>query len=523
MTTSELGLAAGGEAGLLDEGLDLLQSEVVYSNGAAEGMPVSLSCRETLRCLEQAPLSSVKELSDMYGRSVTVFHRGLSQLLEKGIVERVDMGAARGRKWRWHVSTEFSRQVGAGFGLWHDEWALCRLVERLPVVEGVYEAVGAVPGLGALRKFQWFGRAVWDAAALYERGWVVFLWTGLWQDEGRLRKLMSRLGEDARRLGAFGKPAWPAAVCFVAHDQWQRELVFRAARRERLSNVAVWCMADGEWSGTVEPEVSRGWVAEFVYEREVVPGGWRRRRDDNVWNVVYGKTAWRGLLAVAEWDRITWGGVRSLVGETKDGRRALTYLHEMVERGYFERRWDGKKFRYSGSVKLRRLMAVLDRVKRSSLPGGYGRSLGADERGIEAHEDGVLYVMSRFMEVGRASASGWRSWEHLGGGGGLAPDGMVELRQSPYGPGWHYVEYERRARGKVRVGKKLRGYVAGARQDDWPVLFVVQNEIMEETCHEVGQELGVRMLTTTMSRLRKNGGPLGRGVWSLYGEDATVG
>ena len=497
---------------------------VWYSQEAVEGMPVSASSRETMRCVEQAPLSTVNELSAMYGRSIQVIHRGLNELMDRGMVDRHEVGGRRGRRLRWHLTEECKALVGAGFGLWHDEWALCRLLERMPAVEAIYDAAGQLSALGRLRSFQWFGRAVWDAAVVYERGWAVFLWAGLWQDERRLRVVMGRLGPDLNRLRAWQVPAWPAVVCFVVHDEWQRELVVRAARREGLEDsVVVWCVSDRQWSGDGEPEGCRGWVTEFVYARETAEGLWKRRVRDSVWNVVGGEFAWRVLLAVVEWERITLAGLRRAVGEARRGRRVVKLVQQMLEAGLITRVRDGGQYRYEGSVKLQRVLAGLDRVRRWTLPGGYGRTLGVEERGLLMHENGVLDVMCGFMEAGLPVGSGWRSWEHLGGGGGLAPDGMVYLEVSPFGPGWHYVEYERRARGRVRVGRKLRGYSAEERQDDWPVVFVVEGDLMEETCQEVGREMGVKILTTTKGRLRQSGGVKERGVWSLFGEDVVIG
>lgn len=501
----------------------LAQADSGYGGAGLDAIHVSDSARKVLRCLEQAPLATVRELSLMYGRSMSVVNRGLNELVDKRLVGRLALGAVRPMRFRWYVKRECSRLIGPAFGLWHDDWALCRLVDRLPVVEGIYEAVSAVPGLGSLEVFQWFGRAAWDAVAMYERGWVAFVWSGLWQDEGRVRRMMERLGEDLVRLSAMGDSAWPASVCFVVHDQWQRELVLRAARRQGVEEfVGVWCMRDEGWSGSVDPERCRGWVAEYVYPREVPPGAWDRKRNSNVWELCGTNLAWRVMLAVAEWDRITWSGVRKAVGESSGGRRGFAVLHDLEKAGYVDRRWDGRQYRYSGTVQLRRLLAVVDRVRRTGLPGGYGRALGADERGLEQHEDGVMKLMGWFMERGLACASGWRSWEHLGGGGGIAPDGIVYLEVSPFGPGWHYLEYERWAQGRARVGRKLNGYVAEGRQDGWPVLFVVESPRVEETFREVGVELSVKMATATMRRLR-SGGVFAEGAWNVGGEVGTLG
>ena len=496
--------------------------EAVNAAGV-EALKLTDSCRRVLMMLEQVPLCSARELSDMFGPSVPVVNRGLKELENRQLVGRLNLGAVRPKRLRWYVGADCSRRVGAGFGLWHDEWALCRLVDRLPVVEGIYEAASVVPGLGGLNGFQWFGRAAWDSVALYEMGWVAFVWSGLWQGEGRLRSVMGRLGRDFVRLSAYGGSAWPAVVCFVVHDGWQRELVQRAARREGISDlVGVYCMADKRWNGVVSPERCRGWVAEFVYSREMPGGAWDRKKNGNVWEVASSSVAWKILMGVAEWDRITSVGVRGIVGEDGRGRRGLVLLSRLVKAGYLDRRWNGNKYRYNGTVQLRRLIAGMDRVRRTGLPGGYGWSLGANERGLGRHEDGVMEVMGYFMARGLPCACGWRSWEHLGGGGGIAPDGMVLLESSPFGPGWHYVEYERRAQGVRRVGRKLNGYVAGGRQDWWPVLVVVENQRVEDTFQEVGAELGVRMATTQLGRLRAEGA-FGVGVWNVGGVGTTLG
>ena len=490
---------------------------------AMDALHVTDACRRALLYLEQTPLATVREMGDMFGPSLWMFSRALNELVDRNFVGRLGLGAVRRNRQRWFIGEDCARIVGPGFGLWHDEWALCQLVDRLPVVEGIYEAAGCIPGLGQMTAFQWFGRAAWDAAAMYENGWAMFVWSGLWQDEERVRRLIERIGRDLVRLSAYGGTAWPAVVCFVVHDEWQRELVMRAARREGIvDSVSIWCMSDERWSGSVSPERCRGWVSEYVYSREMKPGYWEKKKNSNVWELSGSSVAWKVLTAVAEWDRITWDSVRKIVGENQSGRRGWKLLHNLVDQGYVDRRWDGARFRYNGTAKLRRQMAVVDRVRRTGLPGGYGWSVGANERGLGKHEDGVMEVMGLFMDRGVPCASGWRSWEHLGGGGGISPDGIVYLEVSPFGPGWHYVEYERRAQGVKRVGKKLNGYVADGRQDRWPVLVVVENQRVEDTFQRVGKEVGARMGTTQMRRLRA-GGAFGAGVWVVDGESVTVG
>ena len=132
-------------------------------------------------------------------------------------------------------------------------------------------------------------------------------------------------------------------------------------------------------------------------------------------------------------------------------------------------------------------------------------------------------LMGSFMAAGLPVAAGWRSWEPLGGGGGIAPDGMVYLHHSPYGEGWHYVEYERTARGESRVHRKLRGYSSVKRQDRWPLLVVARDGVAEGAFNEVGNEEGVLMVTTSLDRLKRHGAVGNMECWRMYGKDVVLG
>ena len=134
-----------------------------------------------------------------------------------------------------------------------------------------------------------------------------------------------------------------------------------------------------------------------------------------------------------------------------------------------------------------------------------------------------MSFIGRFLGAGLPAAAGWRSWEHLGGSGGISPDGLVFLERSPFGPTWAYFEYERSARGEGRVRRKLNGYGSERRGDDWPTLMVCWSDSVEEMFQRVGRETRVPMLTTTIKRLAEHG-PLGnQGCWSSYGRSVLVG
>ena len=104
---------------------------------------------------------------------------------------------------------------------------------------------------------------------------------------------------------------------------------------------------------------------------------------------------------------------------------------------------------------------------------------------------------------------------------------MLLLNESPFGAGWNYVEYERTARRRARAERKLHGYLADNRQDDFPVLFVLWDDEAERIFQLLGYENAgrpypARMLTTTIERLARCG-VLGEGCWSWCGLPVRIG
>ena len=144
--------------------------------------------------------------------------------------------------------------------------------------------------------------------------------------------------------------------------------------------------------------------------------------------------------------------------------------------------------------------------------------------GIRRHQDGLMDLMGQFMLAGLETAAGWRSWEHMGRKGAIKPDGIVYLPSGPYGPGWNYVEYERRAQGRRRIETKLRGYLSQARQDRFPVMVVCVDENAERYFHQVGREgNGLELVTGTEERLEKYGSVGTVQCWRMYDQQVLVG
>ena len=495
---------------------------------------VSGQCRNVISLLCQFPLASSTELSLITGRAPSAYYPRLWELKERGFVDRICLGGFFQRSDRWWFTPYGASLLGLSTPLlWHEEWFRSRLLERLPVLESIYRAAASFQGLGQLRFFQWFHQVSWDAAVFYEQGWVAMFWSGVWQDERRLSNVFARIGVELEANSTPGIKAYPSRFCFVVPDFWQRELVFRVAKRHSLLHmVSVYCIADGSWagapldSGSID---SRGWVAQFLGIRDMGNWTWEQRVKSSPFEQLGGPLMRRLFLSVAEWPGMPVSFGRAVLGEAKTSLRAYRFLGSLEEHGYLGRIVDGRSYRYLTNNKGRSLLNVWDRVTTGKLPANLKRAIEGVER-VEwhKHERSLMDVMQVFIDLGRPVASGWRSWEHLGGGGGISPDGMVMLKDSPYGPGWHYVEYERSARGRFRVRKKLRGYGDWRRQDNWPVLVVCRNDRAERVFWEVGSqrpEGEIPMLTVTESRLAEARLKRAdfRSQWLQYGEPALVG
>lgn len=509
--------------------------EIGFNVDTLRLLQVSEQCRTVVALLAQYPLVSSGELSLVTGRHPSAYYPRFWELKDAGLVDRACLGGFQQRADRWWFTSQGVAVLGRSPALiWHEEWFRSRLLERLPVVEALYRAAASLSGLGPLRFFQWFHQVAWDAAVFYEHGWVAMIWSGMWQDERRLSEIFSRIGDDLWSNSVPGVRAYPAQFCFVVPDLWQRELVFRVARRHSLlAMVSVYCIADESWAGLSVGSLSdsRGWVAQFLGIRDMGSWDWEQRVKMSPFEEMGGPLMRRLFLPAAEWPGMAVSFGRSILGESPRSIRAYRYLSALEQSGYLSHVVDGRRHRYVVNDKGRNLLGIWDRVTPGRLPAGLRRAIeGLERQEWHTHERNLMSLMRTFVDMGLPVASGWRSWEHLGGGGGIAPDGMVMLRSSPYGPGWHYVEYERTARGGYRVRKKLRGYGEKKRQDNWPVMVVCRNERVEQVFWEVGMDQPdgqppIAMLTIAEDRFLASarGKSDFKTQWRQYGDSAVIG
>ena len=492
---------------------------------ALSALPVSDGARRVASMLWAAVLASGSDLAALLEAPPPDVYARLTELKENEFAESKALGWQKEVVERWWLTDELLVAAGITAPNYHQEWGRCRLLERLPILETGYQAMASVSGLGRLVEVQWPTGTALNGVANYQGGWCAILWSGLLESETHLDERMESLGLDLLDWSTEDQPAWPSLFVFVVHDRWQEELVLRVARKRGIEDqVAVMCAADGRRRGNWTGGRFFAHFFQPIIPMDLGGEGWEKRAERTMAGGEYIRDRRRVSDIVTEWAGMEVKFAKKALGEDEKGRRATRACKTLADWEMVERRQKGGKgYRYAIGSKGFRGLAMRDGVG----SGTYRRWRRVPEweghPQLQAHEDGLMEMMAQLMAEGLHVANGTRSWEHMGREGAIAPDGMVYLLVSPYGEGWHYVEYERSARRSDDALSKLNGYMAASRQDDWPVLFVLWDEAAEKLFQQLGTEGGLKMLTTTLDRLKAAGAVGLPGCWSRYGEDVVIG
>ena len=489
-------------------------------------LPVSPRARHVASVVWLESLVSPGEIAMALGWSIDRVYPAVRELRDAGLVASARLGASGHPAERLWLTQKALEDTEAPTPNWHEEWGRCRLLERLPLATSFYRVAGSVKEMGRMLDFRWLSGMSMDAAVRYECGWAAILWSGLLESENHLLARLQALGpdlEDHTDHSVSHETPWPGLICFVVHDQWQKELVLRAARRYRLQDrVALWCVADDTRSGAMHPGESRGWVHQIIEPRDLGGWPWEDRVRDSIFSMDGRGRVLGTLDSVVQWPGLPTGMVELATGEA-DPKTAQRRCRALAARGLIGSERIGLRNHHYIKSSGFHILARRDGVSNTRSDMRKHRPPWMKRRASQAHEDGVMSLMSEFMAADIPVAAGWRSWEHLGGHGGISPDGMVLLEQGPYGHGWHYVEYERSARARYRAQRKLRGYSSRRRQDDWPVLLVVWNDRAEQYFWEVGRQNQLVMLTATIGRLAAHHALGNWDCWKMYGEPVRIG
>lgn len=507
--------------------LDLMTMGLRSAPSVAETAEPALSkaARRAGALLEQCPLAAVEDLAALLGVSRSLAGVGLLELEAAGLAERAGLGCQRRLTGRWWLTAAgVERFHKGGWGSWNEEWALSRLLERLPAVEGFYPAAAGLAGLGRLCQFKWAQRRAMDAAADYEGGWAALLWCGKAEGPRQLDARLQRIGEEMPGLAAGGGDCWPSAFVAVAADCWQGVTVAEVFREFGWQDsLFVWCCVHQDYEAVGRARPRRGWIYQALQRPGPENWSWSARVADSCWGRQGGSGAGWLLSFVFEWPGLGFDLAAAYFGGAGKRRSVREYARILAEAGLVEVHREQLPMRMNLNSRGLNQLVMLDRVRRAEvLRKTQGQSWASTAR-LKKHEEGLMALVSGLVTAGCPAAAGWRYWEYLAGAGGIAPDALVFLEASPYGPGWHFVEYERSARSEARVRRKLWGYGMVTRKNRWPVLVACWDEAAERVFWRVGAEKNVPMLTTTLERL-KEFGPAGNGeCWRRYGEPAVVG
>ena len=459
-----------------------------------------------------------------------------ARLKGAGLVESSQLGCTRRQRQRWYLTDTCLEQAGMTGCTWHDDPARRRLLELLPSVEQLYRVMGSVTTMGPFREFQWLdglgtrGPSC-DAAVRYERGWLALFWCGSLLSETRLGDRLTQFPLDCQSLAVGAPQPWPSLIHLVAADEWQRELASRVLGDFGMERQAViWCVADGSSTGSKDAGAGRGWVYQPVKGRSASSSSWESLLSGSLWSGVGGLVSARVLDAVIQWPGAHLRFLKAVLHEGRSENRVRMSCARLVSAGLIMQDGQGQSGRYFATDKGLNLRVRQDRIHHLQAKSRTGLSQWQEasptklkRTASKAHEDGLRAVLGPFAAKGCPVANGTRYGEHLGSDGGIDPDAMLYLTNSPHGEGWAYVEYERSARRRSRVSGKLRGYGSTRRRDNYPVILICWDDEAERVFQEEGRRLGIQLLTTTLRRLKDHSPVETSQCWSMYGQLVQLG
>ena len=493
---------------------------------------VSRNAKELFSLMAGAPLVSGTVLSEMRRKASTYAFPYLKELREAGLVASDELGANSDKAASNYISGQGRQYLRYEDRCWHEDGGRALLLHRFPVAEALPKAASWLntEKLGGLTRFHYYRDAAWDAAADYQNGFALLFWIGLLQRESDIKRRFLRLGPDLLEHAAPGPRPWPAVLYFVVHDRWQEEIVKRAARPFGFEDqIQFLSVRDYSITAATNPRDSRGGIVPEIITAFTGNWSWEDRVRSSLWSSPQAQRNYRLLTLATEFPRMWLDFARAAFDEKPESRYTQEALRVLRtgNKAYLDARPEDGDLRYSVSKLGYHREAMVDGVNTSSIPGGVRGPVGTG--GSPAHDDGAMMLMAEFLREGLLVAAGWRSRERWRGGG-IEPDGMVFLTSylSPFGPSWHYIEYELSARYAARALKKFLRYLHTRRQDDFPLLLVAWNANAERHFQEIGRHNNGRdgfakLITTTVERLARHGALGNDRCWSWYGAPVQLG
>lgn len=461
-----------------------------------------------IHVLAAIPMASTDVLSAAIGKSIRTTRQRLQALINSGHVHGVYMGSDR---CLWLDSSAFHEfdlnvypcNTRRGMGI---------LADRMLPVQTIYRMSLELDLIRPDTTFQWHSNRAYDAVAGRPGHWAALCWSGVWENQAAIRSRLSWFGEDLRG-------EWPRILACAVPDRWQAQILREVLDQFRLTpHAAIWVAAGESWQlppRTHPPRASVGWPRAPELSASPPP----RTGQDFVQSLAdqlltgpegskssRASTIQRVLPVLEQWPGVRPTHIRGLLPKSVNGAQmadALDYMKKLR----LATEDDGV---YHPGPEAVTRAAHRDRVISSRASGKRPKTL----RRLRTHDWRTIGVVSEFLKQGSDIAPGWRATDDHGPAGKIDPDAVVYLYSGPYGPGWHYLEYERRARNYAAIEYKLRSYLMPQRSNDWPVIFVVDTPEAERLFWHHGRNL--RLITGVA---RKGAVPT---LWSCFGVRVTL-
>ena len=391
-----------------------------------EDLPVSDNARRVASIIMNGVTwAGVRDLATVAGCEDTDLYPALQELEDAGFVGSDKLGRSRRLTNRWRLTPQLWEFLEVECPPQHSDWAHCRHLERLPLLEHFYQAIARVEGLGAFRRIQWHEGLSLAASVYFEQGWIVIFYSGNLESEGHLRYRLGQLAQDLRDH-QWGRPdPWPSLFLFVVEDHWQLELLHRAWGPVLGPQLGYYIVSDETYMPAPDPQEGRGQLWQHLEIRDL--GGWplEQRVKDSPWNRPGGEYLAKTLDEVIKAAGAWFGYLLTATGG-KDRNRLKGALKTLRSLGWIEMRLYKGRGRYSVTPPGYHHAARRDGVSnvgwqtRGHVPVFDGRPQRQD------HEDGVLHWLLALLTAGYEAEPGWRSWENMGEG--RADRGMYGLK-----------------------------------------------------------------------------------------------
>lgn len=457
--------------------------------------------RALIPTLAAMPFSTAEMSAAATGRAQRTIRDHLGTLVDGGSVHTAQMGNAA---CRWLSSATFSRfNLAAHY--YNGRRGMGILAARISAVDSIYRMAIALDLIKPGATFQWYTRRPYDAVAGSHDDWTALFWIGIWDDRNAIHRRITRLGAE---VGA----SWPYVLAFAVPDHWQAALVENVLYDLHLTgHSAIYVAADRSWHLPCPAPPQRPGAGWPEPPRLYLPPGpstdqeLAQLLDEQHYTGRTGPIIQAILPVLEQWHGIRPSHIRSLLRNRISGSDIINTLGIMVEQKLSVQE---NGVYHPGPAAVTRA-AHRDRVHKEHVESRIGSTLtNATLRRNRRHDWAALRIVLDFLKQGCHIAPGWRAVQDYGKAGKIDPDAMIYLHASPYGPGWHFLEYERRAQTADAIWEKFRGYRSPQRFDNLPVMFVVTDPDVERLYWEQGR--GIKLITAAQSR----SGPL---QWHSFG------